>query len=123
MAQVESLTSSSPDAAAARRTATESGGGALGSTLNAVRDTVFMITDAGVGAYTLAAPTAGIDDGKEFTIIDTTGHAHTVTTPSNVINTNKHIATFGGTLGQQLKLVAQGGTWWVNPSASGITLS
>ena len=44
-----------------------------------------FVTTAGVDAMTLATPTAGTDDGKVLTVVDTGGHAHTITTAANKI--------------------------------------
>lgn len=85
------------------------------------------VASTGVDALTLATPTAGAigaggDDGRILRIIDTGGHAHTVTTAANKINGNKHVATFGGTAYSFLELQALGGVW-VELASSGITLS
>jgi hypothetical protein len=87
----------------------------------------YVITKAGVAAITLAVPTAGSVanggiDGAKMTFIDVGGHAHTVTTPASGINGADHIATFGGTVGNFIELVAYNGVWYVTASA-GITLS
>jgi hypothetical protein len=88
--------------------------------------TVFM-TKAGVAAMTLAVPVAGLqsaggDDGRELVVLDTTGHAHTVTTPASGINGVDHIATFGGTVGQFGTFTAYNGAWYLTAQA-GVTLS
>lgn len=93
----------------------------------AYKEGTVFITTAGVDAMTLATPTAGLpsaggDDGRELTIIDTTGHAHTVTTSANVINGNKHVATFGGTVGQFGTFISYNGVWYLAAS-NGVTLS
>jgi hypothetical protein len=85
------------------------------------------ITKAGVAALTLPVPTAGLpsaggNDGQVLSLVDTTGNAHTITTPSNGLNGNKHIATFGGTVGQFMELYAYNAVWYVMAS-SGVTLS
>lgn len=85
----------------------------------------FIIT-AGVNATTLAAPVAGApsaggNDGLTIEIISQTANAHTVTTPANKINGNKHIATFPATIGVKIQLTAQNGTWWSD--GGGTTLS
>jgi len=85
------------------------------------------ITKSGVAALTLAVPTAGLpsaggNDGQVLSLVDTTGNAHTITTPSNGLNGNKHIATFGGTVGQFVELYAYNAVWYVMAS-SGVTLS
>lgn len=114
----QTISSTSPDIGAGQKCEVDTTAGAIG--IN--RGTVILAA-AGALAMTLADPTAGADDGKELKIIDSTGHAHTVTTPANGINGSDHVATFGGTKGQVLTLVAYNGGWWANPSASGITLS
>lgn len=99
--------------------------GASGA-IAAKEGTVFL-TKAGVAAMTLAAPVAGLpsvggDDGRELTIMDVTGNAHTVTTPAGGINGNKHIATFGAVVGQFGTFVAYNGAWYLAAS-SGVTLT
>jgi hypothetical protein len=85
------------------------------------------ITGSGVTAITLAAPTAGLpsaigNDGQIVTFVDTTGHAHTVTAPSNSIAPSHHLATFGGTVGSFVSLQAYNGIWYVIGN-SGVTMS
>lgn len=88
--------------------------------------TVF-ITKASAEALTLALPTAGLpsaggDDGKELEIVSTTAYAHTVTTPASGLNGASHIATFGTAVGNNIRLKAYSGGWYVI-SSIGITLS
>jgi hypothetical protein len=76
-----------------------------------------LVTYAGVAAMTLGAPVAGAasaggQDGAELLFITTTTNLHTVTTPANVINGNKHILTFAATANSQLSLEAHGGIWY-----------
>ena len=76
-----------------------------------------LVTYAGVAAMTLGAPVAGAasaggQDGSELLFITTTTNQHTVTTPANVINGNKHILTFAATANSQLSLEAHGGIWY-----------
>lgn len=113
----ETVTSTSPDIGAGQKCVTESAAGAIGI----LRGTV-VLAGSGALAMTLAAPTAGVDDGKEIEIIDSTGQAHTVTTPTNGLNGNHHIATFDGTVGAVLYLTAYNGVWW-GGRQTGITLS
>lgn len=85
------------------------------------------ITAASTAALTLAAPVAGLpsaggNDGQHMFVIDTTGHAHTVTTPTNAINGSKHVITFGGTAASFVELRAYNGVWYVL-AQSGVTLS
>jgi len=82
----------------------------------AIKEGTVFIGSSGALAMTLVAPTAGLpsaggDDGKELTIIATTAHAHTVTTPANKINANKHIATYAA-VGDAMTLVALNGVWY-----------
>jgi hypothetical protein len=86
-----------------------------------------LITKGTAAAITLAAPltgsfSAGGEDGCILRITDTTGAAHTVTTPANKINLNKHIATFGATVNNTLVLVASAGIWYVD-TLGGTTIS
>ncbi len=93
-------------------------------------DNYFPITVAGVGAITLALPTV---EGQRCTFQDLTGHAHTVTTPSNGINGLHTTLTFGGTVAQFADLIAVtspqvgsppvSGLTWMVLASSGITIS
>lgn len=94
----------------------------------AIKEGNVFITDASAAAMTLALPTAGLpsaggDDGRELNIKNTTTGAHTITTPANGINGNKHIATFSGALTDCLQLVSYNGVWYTVGTPSGITLS
>lgn len=87
----------------------------------------FAITAAKVQNLTLAAPVAGLpvnggQDGQILRIVSNSAYAHTITTPANVINGNKHIATFGAAVGNNIELMAKAGQWIVL-SSTGITLS
>jgi len=86
-----------------------------------------FIETAGVNATTLAAPVAGApaaggNDGLEITIIDNSGHAHTVTCGANVITPSHHLITFNGTQGSFVTLVARNGKW-IPVQQSGVTIS
>jgi len=97
-------------------------GGAIGQTQGSV-----LLHGSSALAMTLAAPVAGTpaNGGNDFQKLDifadSTG-AHTVTTPSNGINGNKHIATFGGAAGDKISLIAFGGVWYAT-GLNGVTLS
>ena len=81
-----------------------------------------FVTTAGVDAMTLATPTAGTDDGKHILVVDSGGHAHTITTSSNKIIPSHHLVTFGGTAGAFVEFISFGGFWY--PLAnSGVTIS
>lgn len=86
-----------------------------------------FIETAGVDACTLAtpvagAPSAGGNDGLEITIVDNSGHAHTVTTAAGVITPAHHVLTFNGTQGSFITLVARNGKW-IPVQLSGVTPS
>lgn len=80
------------------------------------------ITKAGVAALTLAAPVVGTDDGKVLYIVDTTGHAHTVTSPADGINGVDDTLTFNGTKGSGCVLEAIQGVWYTR-GLQGVALS
>lgn len=71
-----------------------------------------LLNKAGVLAATLALPTAGTDDGKVLEIVSQTAQAHTVTTPATGIDGTHTIGTFGGAIGDSIRLIAEGGFWW-----------
>jgi hypothetical protein len=79
----------------------------------------YFITKAGVAAMTLAAPTAGSDDGVLLLICSTTANAHTITTPAagdiQDGNTSGHntVLTMNAHIGANCTLRAYNGTWYV----------
>lgn len=84
----------------------------------------YVITDAGIAALTLAAPTAGSDDGVTISIISSTAFAHTLTA-TGLLQTGSasvNVATFAAFAGAGLTLKAFGGKWLVTASV-GITFS
>ncbi len=90
-----------------------------------IKEGTVFLTKAGVAAMTLAAPVAGVDDGKILTVITTTANAHTITFAANGLNGNKTTITFGAVVGNQVELIAFNGAWFVrNPAtADGYTLA
>lgn len=73
-----------------------------------------FITKATAAALTITAPDTGTD-GWEITIIATTDAAHTVTfatTGFNASTTSGDVATFGGAIGDSMKIVAYNGNWY-----------
>lgn len=85
---------------------------------------VYVITKAGVLADTLAAPTAGTDDGLEITVTSNTANAHTITA-TGLLQTGSasvNVATFAAFAGAGLTLMAYQGKWNVIASV-GITFS
>jgi hypothetical protein len=68
---------------------------------------------------TLAAPTAGTDDGVLLQFFSTTAEAHTITTPAagdiRDGNTSDHdtVMTFNAHIGASCMLQAYNGVWYV----------
>ena len=88
----------------------------------------YAITKAGVAALTLAAPTAGADDGILIEITSTTAYAHTITTPAagDIQDGNNNgydtVMTFNAHKGASCLLCAYQGVWYVQ-SEIGCALS
>jgi hypothetical protein len=75
----------------------------------------YVITLASAAALTLAAPTAGVDDGVEIKITSATAFAH-VLTATGLLQTGSasaNVATFAAFAGAGLTLVAFNGKWQV----------
>lgn len=107
------VASSSPDspsvlAAALNATKTEID---TASAAIAIKNGRVALSAGSALAMTLAAPTAGTDDFSELEIFCDSAHAHTVTTPANKVNGNKHIITFAAAA-DYVKLIAYGGVWY-----------
>jgi hypothetical protein len=84
----------------------------------------YVITKAGVLAATLAAPTAGSQDGIVIQISSTTANAHTLTA-TGLLQTGTasvNVATFAAQAGAGLVLMSYNGKWIVLSSV-GITFS
>jgi hypothetical protein len=77
----------------------------------ALKQGTVLINKTSAAAMSLAAPTAGFDDGKKLKIIAATAHAHTVTTPANEINGASDTVTFAA-VGDWVELVAYNGIWY-----------
>lgn len=110
-------------------------GGTLGATTAVTADgaitipsvnTVFAITKAGVAAMTLADPTSGTDDGLIVQFVATTANAHTLDNSAgsgfNGGGAGSDIGTFGGAVGDNIRLLAYGGVWHVLSSVN-VTLA
>jgi hypothetical protein len=78
---------------------------------------VAKLSKAGVGAYTLAAPTDVTDDGLILIITSTTANAHVVTATGliedGVTGGSKNTATFAAFAGASITLMALGAKWHV----------
>ncbi len=82
---------------------------------------VVVITKGSAAALTLAAPTAGDDDGGVLRIIAGTAFAHTVTFAAGPNGGSSHVVTFGR-VGDQITAVAYNGAWYlVNPAVPPLT--
>lgn len=71
-----------------------------------------LLTKAGIGAYTLAAPAR---DGIRLSIISRTANAHVVTATGliddGVVGGSKNSATFAAFAGASIELISHGGKW------------
>lgn len=84
------------------------------------------ITKGSAGAYTVAAPVSGVQDGVRITIMSTTDFAHTVT--ASTIGTNDggtatDVGTFGAAKGNNFTIEAYAGDWWVVGTPVGVTFA
>lgn len=79
-----------------------------------IKHGLVAITKAGVCALTLAAPTAGTDDGKILYIVATTANAHTVTIANGLsgAGAGADVGTFGGAVADRVVLIAYNGAWY-----------
>lgn len=87
----------------------------------AIKPSTVFITKGTAAAMTLAAPTAGTHDGVEIVIVAATAAAHTVTNSSpgfNGAGTSGDVATFGGAVGDNIRVVAYNGKWHVLSSVN-----
>lgn len=84
----------------------------------------YVITKAGVAALTLAAPTAGADDGLYLMFISSTANQHTITATGLYEDGAGHVnlATFPANIGGCLELMAYNGKWYVL-AALNVTMS
>lgn len=84
----------------------------------------YIVTTAGVDAMTLAAPTAGVDDGLEIIVSSGGAHAHTITAAGlfNTGTASVNLATFAAYAGAGVQLRAYNGKWNVI-SSTGITFT
>lgn len=87
--------------------------------INAHKAGFYMITKASAAALTIAAPTAGTDDGMEIEIISATSFAHVITAPAgtfvvggSALNTVLTLTAANGA-GTTVYLTAFNGKWYV----------
>lgn len=84
----------------------------------------YVITTAGVDACTLAAPTAGTDDGKMIYVYSSTANAHTITATGLFQDggTTTNVATFAAHAGAGLILMAYNAKW-ITVALNAVTMS
>lgn len=79
--------------------------------------TVFITKSSALAALTLADPTSGIHDGLRLTVVATTAYAHTLSNAAgsgfNGGGASSDVGTFGGAVGDNIRLIAYGGKWHV----------
>lgn len=98
---------------------------ATGAGVISIKSGTVFLTATGAATVTLAAPTAGTDDGCRLMIESTTAQAHTVTNTSPGFNngsTASDVATFGTAIANGFEVVAYNGVWWTLNTAKGVTL-
>jgi hypothetical protein len=103
------------------RTQVLSGDGAI-----TIKSGVVFITKSSAAAVTLAAPTAGADDGKRLAIVSTTAQAHTLTNTTPGFNngsTASDVGTFGAAIGNSIEVIAYNGVWYTIGTPRGVTLA
>jgi hypothetical protein len=109
-----------PPTASAVAYAVASGDGAI-----TLKDGTVFVTKATAAALTLAAPSAGTDDGKRLAIITTTAAAHTVTQTAPGYNNGgaaSDVATFTAAIGNSMVVAAYNGVWYTE-SLRNVTLA
>lgn len=85
-----------------------------------IKDGIVIITKGTACLLTLAAPTAGTDDGKVLLIDSTTAAAHTVTIANGLRGggASVDVGTFGGAIGDGIVLYAYNGAWYPVPGTT-----
>jgi hypothetical protein len=94
---------------------------AAGAAVISQKQGQIVLAKATAGAWTLAAPTAGADDGKIMVIMAGTAHAHTVTNATPGFNSGHTVATFAA-VGDSLRLLAYNGAWLTDPTGQSAVL-
>lgn len=81
----------------------------------AIENSLVVITKAQAAALTLAVPSTA-QNGTIIDIVATTAAAHTVTATTvgfNATDAAGDVGTFGGAIGDGIRVVAYGGEWYV----------
>ncbi len=94
---------------------TLSGDGAI-----TIKHGVVRITKGSAAAITLAAPTAGADDGKQLWVISNTAFAHTVTIANGLkgAGAGADVGTMTAAVDNGFGLYADNGAWWPLPGTN-----
>ncbi len=92
-----------------------SGDGAI-----SIKSGVVVITKATAAALTLAAPTAGADDGNVLWIDSTTAAAHTITLAGGLrgAGAGADVGTMTAAIGNGIGLYAYNGAWYPIPGTN-----
>jgi hypothetical protein len=81
---------------------------------------VAHLTLGSAGAYTIADPVSGSDDGCEITVMSDTAYSHTLDNSAgsgfNGAGSSCDVVTFGGEIGDSITLTAYLGKWYVKSS-------
>ena len=90
-----------------------------------IKSGAVMITKGSIAAITIAAPTAGADDGKTIEAISTTAFAHVVTSGTVGFNAkgSSGTATYGAAKGNSFRIKAYQGNWYVDGGLNGVTIA
>lgn len=85
-----------------------------------IKSGIVVITKGSAAALTLAAPTAGTDDGKVLHIDSLTANAHTVTLAGGLRGggAGADVGTFGAAIGNGIVLYAYNGAWYPVPGTN-----
>lgn len=85
-----------------------------------IKHGVVRLTKGSAAAITLAAPTAGTDDGKQLWIISNTAFVHTVTIANGLkgAGVSADVGTFTAAVDNGFGLYADNGAWWPLPGTN-----
>lgn len=85
-----------------------------------IKSGIVVITKATACAMTLAAPIAGVDDGKVLTFDSTTAAAHTLTISNGLrgAGASADVGTFTAAIGNGIELYAYNGRWYPVPGSA-----
>jgi hypothetical protein len=89
-----------------------------------IQNAIVLLSKAGAGAITIAAPTAGTHDGILIEVITLTAQAHVITSGVEGFNDkgSSGTVTFTAAIGNSVTLRAWNGNWYV-VNANGVTVA